>query len=611
MTTAVAAAASVPSSLTSTKALWTTADRTRSFALDMPASSLVVPGGGAFLLICLQDIQQRSLRGAVSAGKEDAHGGVVSDEEEEGVICVELRTYSSAHSGEQYRPAKRTLLVTLCRMKKRKGWSAMNVTGTNKARSVSTTAVAAAASVPSSLTSTKALWTTFDTTRSFAGDMPEYTHLNKLVGLLPVKPVGEAEGIRSVVLDELTQKFGEVCVDLLFIFLRLQALQNSQRRSSINTSLHQLLRARAAALAHTAATEQSKEEAAQKDGITFVPVPVPMGRALSGVNGKLRRPQRASSLGSVSNSLAGENNERECGLLGSQRHSRCGSRSRTPPPSQSPVTRARVNGTLEPSIEYSSCPRSISDPAQSQLDEDRPITPTLLGYEVMEERAKFTVFKVLVRKTSDESWVVFRRYTDFSRLNDKLKDMFPGFRLSLPPKRWFKDNYDTDFLEDRQLGLQAFLQNLVAHKDIANSQAVREFLCLDDPPGPFDSVLRDSGGKQLPSPEGAAGKKKEIASLKRRLDEREQAILLLEKHVNDECVSPGSLCGLSAQGSESSADADPDVESSAVEADQDVPDDSGCEVEPVRSSACWCGPSLSTSPPIIQVTQLYHQKLEQ
>lgn len=50
----------------------------------------------------------------------------------------------------------------------------------------------------------------------------------------------------------------------------------------------------------------------------------------------------------------------------------------------------------------------------------------------------------------------------------QLKEMFPGFRLSLPPKRWFKDNYDSDFLEDRQLGLQAFLQNLVAHKDIAN-----------------------------------------------------------------------------------------------------------------------------------------------
>lgn len=39
-------------------------------------------------------------------------------------------------------------------------------------RSIMMAAVAAAASVPSSLTTTKALWTTFDSTRSFAGDMP-------------------------------------------------------------------------------------------------------------------------------------------------------------------------------------------------------------------------------------------------------------------------------------------------------------------------------------------------------------------------------------------------------------------------------------------------------
>ncbi|KAK9528006.1 hypothetical protein VZT92_014510 [Zoarces viviparus] len=350
----------------------------------------------------------------------------------------------------------------------------------------------------------------------------------------------------------------------------------------------------------------------------FVPVPVPFDRALSAGSSKLRRPQRASSLGSVSSILAGEDHGRGCGGLGSRRQSRGmdrGGRSRTPPPLFSPVTLARVNGTLEPSIEYSSCPRSISDPAGSQQDEERPFTPTLLGYEVMEERAKFTVFKVLVRKTPDESWVVFRRYTDFSRLNDKLKEMFPGFRLSLPPKRWFKDNYDSDFLEDRQLGLQAFLQNLVAHKDIANCLAVREFLCLDDPPGPFDSLeesrafcetLEESNyrlQKEL------LEKQKEIASLKRRLQEREQALLLLQKHVNGECVSPESLCDLSAQGSESSAD----VESSAAEADQDVLDDTGgrCEVQPLQSSACWCGPPLSVSPPVIEVTELHHQELEQ
>ncbi|XP_026035096.1 sorting nexin-16 isoform X3 [Astatotilapia calliptera] len=322
----------------------------------------------------------------------------------------------------------------------------------------------------------------------------------------------------------------------------------------------------------------------------FVPVPVPMDRALSRGSNKLRRAQRASSLGSVSSSsessssiarMAGEEHGGVgCGELDSQHQSRCadrGGRSRTPPPLQSPVTRAKLNGTLEPSVEYSSCPRSISDPSGSQQAEERPITPTVLGYEVMEERAKFTVYKILVRKTLDESWVVFRRYADFSRLNDKLKETFPGFRLSLPPKRWFKDNYDSNFLEDRQLGLQAFLQNLVAHKDITNCLPVREFLCLDDPPGPFDSLeesrafcetLEESNyrlQKEL------LEKQKEIASLKRRLEEREQAILLLEKHINDECVSPESPCRLSAQGSESSAD----VESSAAEADQDIPEDTG------------------------------------
>ncbi|XP_056290393.1 sorting nexin-16 isoform X1 [Pseudoliparis swirei] len=349
----------------------------------------------------------------------------------------------------------------------------------------------------------------------------------------------------------------------------------------------------------------------------FVPVPMPMDRTRAAGSSKLRRPQRASSLGSVSGALAGEDHGRGCGGLDSRRQSRGidrGSRSRTSPPLLSPVTLTRGNGALEPSIEYS-CPRSISDPVGSQQGEERPITPTLLGYEVMEERAKFTVFKVLVRKTPDENWVVFRRYTDFSRLNDKLKEMFPGFRLSLPPKRWFKDNYDSDFLEDRLLGLQTFLQNLVAHKDIANCLAVREFLCLDDPPGPFDSLeesrafcetLEESNyrlQKEL------LEKQKEIASLKRSLQEREQAVLLLEKHINGECVSPESLCGLLARGSESSAD----VESSAAEADQDVLDDAGgrCEVQPVQSSACWCGPPPSTSPPVIEVTQLNHQKLQQ
>ncbi|XP_047444476.1 sorting nexin-16-like [Mugil cephalus] len=120
--------------------------------------------------------------------------------------------------------------------------------------------------------------------------------------------------------------------------------------------------------------------------------------------------------------------------------------------------------------------------------EERPITPELMGHEILEERAKFTVYKILVTGSQGDSWVIFRRYTDFCSLNDKLKDLFPGVRLALPHKRWFRDNYDEEFLEERQIGLQNFLQNLTLHKDVIRSKAVRRFLRLVDRPCLFDSL---------------------------------------------------------------------------------------------------------------------------
>ncbi|KAJ8336847.1 hypothetical protein SKAU_G00380670 [Synaphobranchus kaupii] len=338
----------------------------------------------------------------------------------------------------------------------------------------------------------------------------------------------------------------------------------------------------------------------------FVPVPVPMERARS-------RVRRTASLGSVSASSGSPS--RAPGDETTPKTGGAASRGCPTPPleCQSPVTRTRLNGT-GPSMEYSNRPRSHDD----SLDHDRlerPITPTLLGYEVMEERAKFTVYKILVRKSQEESWVVFRRYTDFSRLNSKLKEMFPGFRFSLPPKRWFKDNYDTEFLEERQLGLQSFLQNLVAHKDIATNLAVREFLCLDDPPGPFDSLeesrafcetLEETNyrlQKEL------VEKQREIEELRKTLEEKQLHIHILEKRKNGDSLSPESLespCRLSGVGSEGSTDADIDVESSAVEADQEIDQDNSCDIQaPMKGhAACWCGPVIGCPPPVIQVTQV-------
>ncbi|XP_058524747.1 sorting nexin-16 isoform X1 [Ochotona princeps] len=219
----------------------------------------------------------------------------------------------------------------------------------------------------------------------------------------------------------------------------------------------------------------------------YVPVPMPLGNSAPSFSAN--RNQRSSSFGSISTSSSSSKGQTEDTNMGNFRQTTLPDEmDSTPSVCRSPLIKTKFTGA-ESSIEYSARPKETEEQNPETVNwEERPSTPTILGYEVMEERAKFTVYKILVKKTAEESWVVFRRYTDFSRLNDKLKEMFPGFRLALPPKRWFKNNYSADFLEDRQLGLQAFLQNLVAHKDIANCLAVREFLCLDDPPGPFDSL---------------------------------------------------------------------------------------------------------------------------
>nr|XP_021137238.1 sorting nexin-16 isoform X2 [Columba livia] len=299
----------------------------------------------------------------------------------------------------------------------------------------------------------------------------------------------------------------------------------------------------------------------------YVPVPIPIGSSSPSFT---NRNQRSSSFGSISTSSSSSKGQLEDSAIGSFKKmsvpDQIGSTSSA---CSSPLVRTKFIG-MDTSIEYSTQPvEEIEQNSDSRTWEDRPSTPTILGYEVMEERAKFTVYKILVKRSPEESWVVFRRYTDFSRLNDKLKDMFPGFRLALPPKRWFKDNYNPDFLEDRQLGLQAFLQNLVAHKDIANCLAVREFLCLDDAPGPFDSLeesrafcetLEETNyrlQKEL------LEKQREVESLKKLLSEKQLHIDAIERRIRD--LSLGKMTRqMSGEGSECSGE----VESSAVEADQ-------------------------------------------
>lgn len=113
----------------------------------------------------------------------------------------------------------------------------------------------------------------------------------------------------------------------------------------------------------------------------------------------------------------------------------------------------------------------------------------IIGYEIMEERARFTVYKLRIENSiTGDFWFVFRRYTDFVRLFSKLKTDFPSVKLTLPRKRWFGNNFDPNFLEDRIYGLQCFVNSILEHQELCTAPSVQDFFCLNEPPACAESL---------------------------------------------------------------------------------------------------------------------------
>ncbi|KAJ8971077.1 hypothetical protein NQ317_014750 [Molorchus minor] len=102
----------------------------------------------------------------------------------------------------------------------------------------------------------------------------------------------------------------------------------------------------------------------------------------------------------------------------------------------------------------------------------------IVGYEIMEERARFTAYDVreanfnsrcislrIENKLSGDCWYVFRRYTDFVRLCSRLRNNFPRI-----------------FLEERVSGLQTLVNAILNVPELIASQEIQDFFCLNEPP---------------------------------------------------------------------------------------------------------------------------------
>lgn len=122
----------------------------------------------------------------------------------------------------------------------------------------------------------------------------------------------------------------------------------------------------------------------------YVPVPMPIGNSASGFTAS--RNQRSSSFGSGSTSSNSSRGHLEDPNMGNFKQTNVQDRmDSTSSVCGSPLIRTKFTG-VDSSIEYSARPRDTEEQHADSVNwEERPSTPTILGYEVMEERAKFTV----------------------------------------------------------------------------------------------------------------------------------------------------------------------------------------------------------------------------
>ena len=123
-----------------------------------------------------------------------------------------------------------------------------------------------------------------------------------------------------------------------------------------------------------------------------------------------------------------------------------------------------------------------------QAIDEVEIQAPIVGYEVVEARKRFTVYQIFVQLGNERNWYVFRRYSDFVRMDEGLRKLFSNFHGVLPPKKYFGDNFDPNFIEQRKHGLQEYIDNVLVRQDTVSAQPALEFFCFDDPPGPFDSI---------------------------------------------------------------------------------------------------------------------------
>ncbi|KAE8723766.1 Phox-associated domain,Phox-like,Sorting nexin isoform 2 [Hibiscus syriacus] len=104
----------------------------------------------------------------------------------------------------------------------------------------------------------------------------------------------------------------------------------------------------------------------------------------------------------------------------------------------------------------------------------------------------FAVYSIAVTDAENRTWFVKRRYRNFERLHRHLKEI-PNYTLHLPPKRIFSSSTEDNFVHQRCIQLDKYLEDLLSIANVAEQHEVWDFLSVSSKNysfGKSSSVMR-------------------------------------------------------------------------------------------------------------------------
>nr|CAD7568598.1 unnamed protein product [Timema californicum] len=186
-------------------------------------------------------------------------------------------------------------------------------------------------------------------------------------------------------------------------------------------------------------------------------------------------------------------------------------------------------------------------PKKVYLDDTQVLTCSFENAQNIQGHTEY-VIRVQRGPLPEKSWHIYKRYNDFVTLHNAFQTS--GLSLPLPPKKLL-GNMDREFIAERRVALQNYLNIVLMNPILASSLSVKRFLDPDNYSTPFHELalqhvsmaLRSEANYEVvkPIPEIGWRLRKHYFLVKNRVNPQDELLLAWVEHGPDKYMDEKEL----------------------------------------------------------------------